>query len=237
MDHIDWDDFAERYDRVFLEDPLYNDMIRVIAEQAGAAEGARILDLGSGTGGVTCQVLKRIPDARVTGADPAAKMRELYARRFADFAGVDAVAGHGLSLPFEDDAFDLVVSNLALHHIPHEDKPACAREIARVLRSGGRLVYCDHFVDFEGPVGDPVRSRDIVEKTVSWAMYSLDHGAYQHMLGLLRVIPLCLAEDGEYLETPTRWLQFLEHAGFIDVDIIEIPPTKVGMKVLVATAS
>jgi ubiquinone/menaquinone biosynthesis C-methylase UbiE len=237
MDRIDWDEFAERYDRQFLEDPLYNDMLRVIAEQAVAAGGTRILDLGSGTGGVTYQILMRMPDARITGAEPAAKMREQYAQRFADFPGVDVVDGHGLSLPFEDGEFDLVVSNLALHHIPHEEKPACAREIARVLRSGGRFIYCDHFVDFEGPVGDPARSRDMIEKTISWAMYSLDHGAYDHMLGLLKVIPLCLTEEGEYLETSDRWQQFLSTAGFAASDVINIKPATIGMKVLTATAS
>jgi ubiquinone/menaquinone biosynthesis C-methylase UbiE len=234
MERIDWDEFAERYDKSFLQDPLYNDSLRMLVERVTDMAAPRVLDLGCGTGGVTYQLLKMVPDARVTGVDPSAPMREVYAVRFAGNSSIEVLEGDGLNIPARGEEFDFVLSNLALHHIPHEDKPACAREIARVLKKGGRLAYCDHFCDIEAPRDDPARCRDIIEKTIGWALYSLESGAYDHALGLLRVLPLCIAEEGEYLETPGRWAALLADAGFGPLDVLGVPPADVGMKVLTA---
>ena len=47
-------------------------------------------------------------------------------------------------LPFEDQTFDIVVSNLAIHNIPDRDSRAQAvREIARVLKPNGQVLLCD----------------------------------------------------------------------------------------------
>jgi ubiquinone/menaquinone biosynthesis C-methylase UbiE len=234
MERIDWDEFSERYDRQFLEDPLYRECLRTIVEQVVGESAPRVLDLGCGTGGVTHALLGRIPGAKVTGVDPAEGMRRVYGERFKSVAGVDVRGGNGLHVPAPDGEFDFVVSNLALHHIPRQEKAACAREVSRVLRDGGTFIYCDHFIDLDGPRTDPARCRDIIDKTVGWAMYSLDHGAYDHMLGLLRVLSLCIAEEGEYLETPGRWDGLLQDAGFGPARVVDIPPVKIGMKVLVS---
>jgi SAM-dependent methyltransferase len=172
---------------------------------------ARILDLGCGTGAVTRRMLERLPDARVTAVDPSAQMRDLCAQRFGEDGRVEIMEGSGVSLPVGDGACDCVTSNLALHHLPHEDKAACARELARVLAIGGKFVYGDHFTDVEGAPRDPARCRDIIEKTVGWALFALGGGGYDQMLGLLRVLPLCLAEDGaSILRRPLAGGSFLK---------------------------
>ena len=45
-------------------------------------------------------------------------------------------------LPFEDDTFDVVVSTLVLCGV--DDQPRALREIRRVLRPGGRLLFLEH---------------------------------------------------------------------------------------------
>lgn len=235
MEQIDWNERAESYDGVFIEDPVYRDMLRTIAEQVSPAGSPAILDLGCGTGGVTEQLLERVPEARVTAVDPAPQMRGVCAERFTGIAHVEVLEGSGTSIPASDGSFDYVASNLALHHMQHEDKQACANEIARVLKPGGKFVYGDHFTDVEAPLRDPSRCKDMIEKTVGWALYSLEHGAYDYMLGLFRVLPLCLGEEGEYLETPARWHQLLTAAGFSSITTIDVPPPQFGVKVLVAT--
>ncbi|MHB8896103.1 MAG: class I SAM-dependent methyltransferase [Candidatus Geothermincolia bacterium] len=235
MERINWDERADKYDNAFSEDPVYKDTLRIIAAQVDESGSPRVLDLGCGTGAVTLQVLERVPDATVTGVDPAPRMLEVFAKRTRDRSRVEVLEGDAVSLPVPDGTYDYVVSNLALHHMPHEDKGACAREIARVLKPGGKFIYGDHFTDVEGPPRDPARCRDIIEKTVGWALYDLEHGARDSMLGLLRVLPLCLAEEGEYLETPARWRRFLDTAGFTSFSQIDVPPAHFGMKVLLAT--
>lgn len=237
MERIDWNERADEYDRAFLADPVYRDTLRIIIEQVDLSRAPRVLDLGCGTGAVTRELLDHIPDAIVTGVDPSPRMRGMFSRAFSDSERVRAMEGTGGSIPLADDSCDCVMSNLALHHIPRDEKAACVAEIARVLAPGGTFVYGDHFTDIEAPLRDPARARDLIEKTVGWALYSLEHGAHDYMLGLLRVLPLCIAEEGEYLETPARWQDLLTAASFTDLRILEVPPAEFGMKVLVAKLS
>jgi ubiquinone/menaquinone biosynthesis C-methylase UbiE len=65
-------------------------------------------------------------------------------------------------LPFEDDSFDVVVSTLVLCTV--DDVPRTLREIARVLRPGGQLVFIEH-VRADGVFG---RVQDIVQPVYGW---------------------------------------------------------------------
>lgn len=235
MERIDWNDRAETYDGVFVMDPVYRDTLHAIAGELDPEGTPAVLDLGCGTGAVTSAVLERVPGARVRAVDPAPQMRQVSQRRFASDERVEVLPGTGTDLPAREGEFDFVVSNLAIHHIPRALKEACAGEVARVLKPGGKLVYGDHFTDVDAGPNDPSRARDMIEKTVAWALYALDHGAYEYMLGLLRVLPLCIGDEGEYLETPAKWRVLLEGAGFASFMAFDIHPAEFGVKVLVAT--
>jgi SAM-dependent methyltransferase len=107
----------------------------------------RALDLGAGNGivsaalagdGWTVAALEPDPSALVGAGAVAA----LSAERG---LGVAVVRGWGEALPFRDGAFDAVVCRQVLHHAA--DLPGLCREIARVLRPGGRLLALrDHVV-------------------------------------------------------------------------------------------
>lgn len=47
------------------------------------------------------------------------------------------------TLPFPDGQFDVVLSTLMLHHLPHGARQQCAREMRRVLKPGGRVLAVD----------------------------------------------------------------------------------------------
>jgi ubiquinone/menaquinone biosynthesis C-methylase UbiE len=229
---VDWDKFAGDYDSVFLESPLYRDTIERMTALVQDGDKKSILDLGCGTGTISEVLLTKFPGARILGVDPSAGMRDVYAERFNNEEGVSVDEGNSLAVPSVDDYFDCVLSNLALHHVLPEQRDDCAAELARVLKPGGAFIYADLFCDVDGPPGDVQRSRDLIEKGVSHALYCLEHGAYQLMILLLRALPWNLENDGEYITTTEVWIQALRRAGFIDIEVTHVPPEEVGTRII-----
>jgi ubiquinone/menaquinone biosynthesis C-methylase UbiE len=99
-----------------------------------------VLEIGAGTG----LNLPHYPAAaRLTLTEPVAPMRErLRARLRATGRGASVVDATAESLPFADGAFDVVVSTLVLCTVDDPDR--ALREIRRVLRPGGQLVFIEH---------------------------------------------------------------------------------------------
>ncbi|WP_217195832.1 class I SAM-dependent methyltransferase [Streptomyces buecherae] len=95
------------------------------------------LDVGAGTG-MFCAALDRYQRAsRVVGVEPSPAM--LRAAREATAGGrARLVAGTAERLPLADGAFDIALLSRVVHHLP--DRPAAARELARVLRPAGVVV-------------------------------------------------------------------------------------------------
>ncbi len=98
------------------------------------------LEIGIG-GGLTIRHYP--PDVRLTGIEPSGGMLA-RARAEARAAGRDATLreGDATALEFPDASFDTVVSCMVLCTVP--DDRAAIREVARVLRPGGRFVAVEH---------------------------------------------------------------------------------------------
>ena len=111
---------------------LINAIVRLMAP----ATGARIADLGCGSG-IFTELLRRRGYA-MTGLDISPKLVALGRRRY---PGLDLIEGDVEALPFPDGRFDGVLLNGIVHHLP--DPSRCAAEAFRVLRPGGRFVAVD----------------------------------------------------------------------------------------------
>ena len=118
--------------------PLFQRQRQLLIPQAQG----RVLEVGLGTGrNLPYYDATRVQE--VVGVDPALRMHSLAARR-AKASGLN-VALMGLSaeqLPAADATFDTVVSTYTLCSIP--DPVAALREMRRVLKPGGKLLFSEH---------------------------------------------------------------------------------------------
>jgi SAM-dependent methyltransferase len=111
-------------------------LIAAFVRLSGLPSGARVADLGCGSG-VFTELLRRRGYQSV-GLDISPKLVALGRRRY---AGLELVEGDAENLPFEGASFDGVLLSGLVHHFP--DPRRLAGEVKRVLKTGGRFVAFD----------------------------------------------------------------------------------------------
>lgn len=116
----------------------------LLANQVPCESGARILEVGCGTGDMLLLLRRAHPDSEVVGLDPDPSALEL-ARRKLRRACVTVQLDRGFAeeLPYGDRSFDAVVSSLMFHHLAPEAKERALAEIVRVLEPGGQFAMVD----------------------------------------------------------------------------------------------
>jgi ubiquinone/menaquinone biosynthesis C-methylase UbiE len=135
-----WNACGQAFDRFTTADDSFSDNIErpAIERLTTAVTGARVLDLGCGSGPYSVWFAQR--GAQVIGLDLSQTMISL-ARQRAIERGVEAdfrVADIRDRLPFEDHQFDLVFSATALHYV--DDLCTAMTEVARVMKPDSKLV-------------------------------------------------------------------------------------------------
>lgn len=143
---MDTVDEAVAYDAMDHRAPNTAFVDRLIELLPAADQRLRVLDLGTGNGLIPLMLVDRMPGVEVVGTDLAKHMLAVAERRRADSPHRDRLRfeiADVKALPFDDGAFDVVMSNTILHHIP--EPRAFLREAWRVLRPGGVLLIRDLF--------------------------------------------------------------------------------------------
>ena len=109
-----------------------------------AESGERVLDIGCGTGNSALPFLE--VGCTVLGLDPSERMLELAGPKAAAFEGrfeLRHMDDPFLSLPLPGEAFDIIISTYALHHLPDADKVRAIAGMKGSLRPDGRVAIGD----------------------------------------------------------------------------------------------
>jgi ubiquinone/menaquinone biosynthesis C-methylase UbiE len=119
-------------------DRVHQVVLNLIASENEGTAPESILDVGCGTGRLLRKAGVRWPAAQLIGVDPAEGMVNV-ARRLMPTATFKI--GSAAALPLADASVDLAMSTVSFHH--WHNQGAAVREVARVLRPGGRFVLAD----------------------------------------------------------------------------------------------
>jgi demethylmenaquinone methyltransferase / 2-methoxy-6-polyprenyl-1,4-benzoquinol methylase len=135
----------DRYARLlsFGQDPRWRSFL---VSRIEAGPGDTVLDVASGTGAVAIELARR-HGCRVVGVDQSPEMLA-EGRRRVEAAGlgerVELRDGRAEDLPFDDGAFDGLTFTYLLRYV--DDPAATMRELARVVRPGGRIAMLEFSV-------------------------------------------------------------------------------------------
>ena len=115
--------------------------LQQLAARLRAFPDARVLDMGCGGGHASYVAAAEV--ASVTAYDLSEQMLEVVARaaRERGLNNITTRQGYAEALPFEDAAFDVVITRYSAHH--WHDVGQALREVRRVLRPGGLFIAMD----------------------------------------------------------------------------------------------
>jgi SAM-dependent methyltransferase len=126
---------------VRARDPQQRAFLHQYLADLALRAGARVLEVGCGTGAI-CRELAAWPGVgEVVGADPSPLLLERARELAAGVAGLSFLEADGRALGLPDAAFDAVVLHTVLSHVPEPERVLA--EAFRVLRAGGRLAVFD----------------------------------------------------------------------------------------------
>jgi len=177
---------ADRYDFITVALSYGQDRRwkRRLVDLASPRQGARALDLATGTGDIAFALAAR--GAHVTGLDITHRMIEL-AQAKRDRRSATFLVGDMLALPFPPASFDIVTTGYGLRNVPRLD--IAIEEIRRVLAPGGLFLS----LDFNRPENGIVRAAYLAYLTtvggaLGWALHR-DPDTYRYIPASIRQYP------------------------------------------------
>jgi demethylmenaquinone methyltransferase / 2-methoxy-6-polyprenyl-1,4-benzoquinol methylase len=161
----------------FGQDPRWR---RALVAAVAPPPGARVLDVATGTGMVAAELLARC-DCTVVGIDQSAEMLAAARARFAGDERVELIDGEAERLPFADASFDALTFTYLLRYV--EDPAATIRELARVVKPGGRVGSLEFGVPPLAPARAAWRAYTAVGLPVLGRLASREWSAVGRFLG------------------------------------------------------
>ena len=200
------------FDRIAIRYDLVNTVLsfgadarwrRRAARTAAPPGDGRALDVACGSGKLTADLCRLAARGLVVGLDFSGRMLRVAA---AATRGPRYVRGDGLRLPFPDGTFDAVTVAFGLRNFA--DPEGGLREMARVLRPGGRAVVLEFVRPRPGPAGAAYRAYLVHVLPRVGSLVSGDRAAYRY-----------LSQTVDAYRTPAELVSLAKIAGWRDARI------------------
>lgn len=119
--------------------------MRPIAEVVSGRDqrNVALLDVACGTGRLLREIRLQYPAMRLTGLDLSPAYLREAERHLSGLQRVELIAANAEDIPLRSESQDIVTTVFLFHELPGEVRRRVAREMARVLKPGGRLIFID----------------------------------------------------------------------------------------------
>lgn len=152
------EDVRKMFDEISGKYDLMNDILsfgihrgwrKKTVRKSNAKQGGKVLDLATGTGDLAFAFKKAVgSEGQVTGLDFSPEMLAIARKKASRYnADVEFIEGDALSLPFEDNTFDISSIAFGIRNVDSNEQ--CLIEMARVVKPGGRVMV----LEFGSPKG------------------------------------------------------------------------------------
>lgn len=146
-DKWNFDNWADSYDNDVLEDitniKMYKNYNLILDSVYNLAvdfnnSNISVLEIGVGTGNLAGRFLENNYD--IVGIDQSREMLNVAKKKYLK---LKVRIGEFLKIPFDNKAFDVIVSTYAFHHLNNEEKSIAIGEMLRVLKDNGKIIIGD----------------------------------------------------------------------------------------------
>ncbi len=165
-----------------------------------------ILDLGSGNGNITAQLIPYFPNATFILIDASAEMIDLCRYQFKEY-DIVYVNKYFKDFLFKKESYDLIVAGFSLHHCDENEKQSIFNNINNSLKKGGVFSYSDLMISKTNP-DHPI----LLEKWKKFVNTNFSDGEKWSWL----------MEHYEAFDKPTDYLvqmEWMRNAGFTNIQI------------------
>ena len=168
-----FDEKAAKWDTLIKDEVIIR--LQDMVEELALSRGSKVLDLGTGTGVLIPMLIEAVGSSGDVVAIDFAPQMLAEAQKKYQGPNLEFLEGDAEDIPLTDQAVDEVVCNSAFPHF--DDLRRSAKEMARVLRRGGRVTVMhphsrDYINDLHVSLGGAVRNCLIPEEEVMFAIFS-----------------------------------------------------------------
>ena len=141
-----YDDFSKEYtESIERCVPRYKEMLSMLFTYLPENYAPQtILELGCGTGNLTCLMSRRFPQSRIQAVDISQECITECNRRLPK-TNIEYIRSDFRDLLFPEKSFDLIMSSISIHHLDDEDKKELFKGLFLWQNSEGILTFCDQF--------------------------------------------------------------------------------------------